>query len=152
MSNSLKHRLTRPETMTALCIIAAAVAFLFPTAKLQPISALLPATMLVGLIVLAAILIVTDQRKANAGVEAEPMMTAPKRVLGAFALIVGYALATQFLGFYPSTAIAVPLVAYIFGYRKFLGLAAATIIVVGAIYLIFDVAMAQSFPSGLIWR
>ena len=79
------------------------------------------------------------------------MTAAPKRVLGAFMLIACYALATDFIGFYVSTAVVIPLVAYVFGYRSLPGLALATCIVLGAIYLIFDFAMAQTFPVGRLW-
>ncbi|RYH06567.1 tripartite tricarboxylate transporter TctB family protein [Tropicimonas sp. IMCC6043] len=152
MSNNHRNRLIRPETLTALGIVAVATAFLVPTASLKPISALLPAAMLVGLIILSVALLIDDQRKATAGEEPKPMTSAPKRVLGAFGLILGYALAVDFIGFYVSTAIAVPLVAYAFGYRNPLGLAIATAIVLGAIFMIFDFGMSQDFPAGRLWE
>ncbi|MEZ5837043.1 MAG: tripartite tricarboxylate transporter TctB family protein [Geminicoccaceae bacterium] len=152
MSEHPTHRLARPETLTALGIIAVAAFFIIPTMDLQPISALLPVAMLSGMVILAVLLLIADQRKAVAGEAPEPMTKAPKRVLGAFALIVAYAIATQFIGFYLSTAISVPLVAFLFGYREPFGLALATVIVVGAIYLIFDFGMAQDFPSGSLWQ
>jgi len=152
MSKSNSNRLFRPETLTALGVIATAAAFLIPTSYLKPISALLPGAMLIGMIALSLIQLVADQRASSAGEEPKPMTAAPKRVLGAFLLIVCYALATDFVGFYVSTAVAVPLVAYVFGYRSLPGLALATIIVVGAIYLIFDFGMAQTFPSGRLWQ
>ncbi len=152
MSKSSSNRLSRPETLTALGIIAASAALLFPTEKLPAISALLPAVMLIGLIVLSAFLLIVDQRTAATGEESAPLTTAPKRVLGAFLLIVSYALATDFIGFYVSTTVAIPLVAYVFGYRSLPGLALATVIVVGVIYVIFDFGMAQEFPSGRLWQ
>ena len=152
MSENPTNRLARPETLTALGIIVVAAAFFVPTMDLQPISALLPVAMLAGMIILAALLLIADQRKAVAGEAPEPMTKAPKRVLGAFALIVAYAVATHLIGFYPGTAISIPLVAFLFGYRNPFGLALATVIVVGAIYLIFDFGMSQDFPSGSLWQ
>lgn len=152
MSAPHTNRLFRPETLTALGIIAVSAAFVIPTFGMRAMSALLPAAMLAGLIGLAVLLLVSDQRKAAAGEEPKPMTSAPKRVAGAFVLIVAYALATDFLGFYPSTAISVPLVAWIFGYRNPLGLAAATLVVVGAIWLIFGLGMSQEFPAGRFWK
>lgn len=151
MSESSKHRLARPETLTALGLIVAAGLFLIPTSDLRAISALLPAAMLGGLIVLSVLLLLADQRKAAAGVEAKPMTQAPKRVIGAFALIVAYALATDFIGFYVSTAATIPLVAWIFGYRSPVGLLIATAIVLGTIWAIFDFGMSQDFPTGRLW-
>jgi putative tricarboxylic transport membrane protein len=152
MSNPRRPRLFRPETLTALGIIAVAVAFMAPTAALKPISAFLPATMLIGMAVLSLFLLLVDQRAAGAGEDAPPMTASPKRVLGAFLMIVCYALSTDYVGFYISTAVVIPLVAYVFGYRSLPGLALATCIVLGAIYLVFDVAMAQTFPVGRLWK
>lgn len=143
-----ENRILRPETLTALGIVAAASAFLYPTVSLRPISALLPAAMLAGLIVLAIVLLVADQRKASAGEEATTMTKSPRRVAGAFLLILGYALATDVIGFYPSTALSIPLVAWAFGYRNPFGLGVATLIVVGTVWLIFDFGMSQDFPTG----
>ncbi|SHN16566.1 tripartite tricarboxylate transporter TctB family protein [Roseibium suaedae] len=143
-------RLLRPETLTALGIIAVAAAFLIPALELRANSALLPVAMLIGLIVLATVLLISDQRKAAAGHVSKPMTKAPGRVAGAFLLVIAYVVATSLIGFYPATIITVPLVAHVFGYRSFFGLAAATLIVVGAIYLVFDYAMAQQFPTGLL--
>jgi len=152
MSNSKSPRLFRPETLTALGIIAVAAGFIIPTVALKPISALLPAVMLIGMMALSSLLLIVDQKSASAGEDAKPMTTAPKRVLGAFALIISYAISVDLIGFYISTAVAVPLVAYVFGYRSLPGLALASCIVLGAIYLIFDFAMAQTFPSGQLWK
>lgn len=152
MSDHRPHRLARPETLTALGTILISLSFIFPTTELRPISALLPAAMLVGLIALSVILLVHDQRKASQGTETPPMSKAPKRVVGAFLLIVSYALATDFIGFYSATAIAIPLVAWLFGYRSPPGLALATAIVLGSVYLIFDLGMSQDFPAGRLWQ
>jgi hypothetical protein len=43
-------------------------------------------------------------------------------------------------------------VAWIFGYRNPLGLAVATLVVVGAIWLIFGLGMSQEFPAGRFWK
>ena len=151
MSKPEPHRLLRAESLTAIGLFAGAAALLFPTADLKPISALLPATMLISLMVLSAVLLIVDQRKASAGEAATSMTKAPKRVFWAFVLIVAYALSVDYVGFYISTAVSIPLVAYIFGYRNPLGLALATLIVLGTIYLIFGFAMHQEFPTGRLW-
>lgn len=151
MSKPNTHRLLRAETLTAIGLFAAAAGFLFPTAELSPISALLPATMLIAMMVFSAILLIADQRKAAAGEAAVRVTKAPKRVLWAFVLIVAYAVTVDFVGFYVSTAVSIPLVAYAFGYRKPLGLAIATVVMLSAIYLIFGLAMSQEFPAGRLW-
>lgn len=151
MPESRKSRLTRPETLTAVGIVLVSAGFVIPTFELRAISALLPAAMLIGLIVLSVLLLLADQRKAANGEEPMPMTQSPKRVIGAFLLIVAYALATDFIGFYVSTAVTIPLVAWLFGYRSPVGLMIATVIVVGTIWTIFDFGMSQDFPTGRFW-
>ncbi len=152
MPDSRKKRFLRPETLTAIGTIIAAAALLFPTAELRPISALLPAAMLAGLIVLSVLLLIGDQRQAARGEAPETIAKSWRRVVGAFCLILAYVLGCDFLGFYPSTIVVIPLVAWIFGFRNPLGLFAATVIVVGAIWLIFDFGMSQEFPAGRLWQ
>lgn len=152
MSDHRSNRFLRPETLTAAGLIAVSSVLLVPAAGMRAMSALLPAAMLVGLIILGLLLLFRDQRKATAGEAPQAMTQSPGRVAGAFALTVAYAIATDLVGFYISTAISVPLVAALFGFRNPLGLAVATIIVVGSIWLIFGFAMSQQFPSGQLWE
>lgn len=152
MSEGHKNRFLRPETLSAVGILVVAAGFLIPTTDLRSISALLPAAMLIGLIILSLLLLLSDQRKASAGEAPEKVTNSPKRVIGAFCLIVAYAVASDLIGFYISTVIAVPTVAYVFGFRNPLGLAIATAIVVGSIWLIFDFGMSQDFPTGRLWQ
>lgn len=148
MSSSPWRRLWRPTTLSALGTLGLVAALVQPTQKLPAISALLPGAMLATLALLAVFLLVSDQRQAWQGQAAEAINQSPSRVLGAFALILAYALCVDGLGFYPSTAVAVPLIAFAFGYRQLRGLAIATLVVTGGIYLIFSYAMAQEFPLG----
>ncbi|MEE2860452.1 MAG: tripartite tricarboxylate transporter TctB family protein [Paracoccus sp. (in: a-proteobacteria)] len=152
MTAPQRSRFTRPETLTAVGLVILAAIFLIPTFDLAPMSALLPAAMLIGLIVLGLCMLIKDQRAASAGEPAKTVLAAPVRVLGAFALVLGYAVAVDLVGFYPATIVTVPLVAAAFGYRQPLGLAVATAIVVGGIWLIFSVGMSQEFPSGMLWE
>lgn len=148
MSSSSWRRLSRPATLTALGTLGLASVFVSSTLTLPAISALLPGAMLATLALLAVLLLISDQRQARQGLVSEPISQSPKRVLVAFALILAYAFCVEGLGFYPSTAVAVPLIAFTFGYRQPRGLAIATVIVTGGIYLIFSYAMAQEFPLG----
>ncbi|TKW64946.1 MAG: tripartite tricarboxylate transporter TctB family protein [Paracoccus denitrificans] len=151
MSTRDRSRLLRPETLTAIGIFVVAAAFVLPTFDLPAMAALLPAAMLISLMILAVFLLVKDQRRAAAHEPAAPMTKSPRRVALAFGLVVLYALSVDFIGFYISTAISVPLIAYLFGFRNPAGLAIATVIVLLAIYLIFTLAMSQEFPAGRLW-
>ena len=152
MNQLLSKRVLRAETLVAIGTIILAAAFLWPTADLSSLSALLPAAMLISLLALAVIMLVVDQQKAAAGAQAQAVTKAPKRVMSALALILLYTLSVDFVGFYISTAVFVPLVAYAFGYRSSVGLAIATVVVLASIYLLFGVVMSQGFPSGRFWQ
>lgn len=145
------NRLLRAESLTAIGIVLVSAGLLIPTLEMKPISALLPGAMLVVLILLALWMFISDQRKAFQNEAPKAMTKSPKRVLGAFVLVVLYALSVDFIGFYVSTAISVPLVAYLFGFKSPIGLVVATIIVLSVIYLIFGFAMSQEFPTGRLW-
>lgn len=145
------HRFLRPESLTAIGIVLVSVGFLIPTLEMRPLSALLPASMLIALILLAVWMFISDQNSASPKNEPSEIANSHKRVFGAFVLIVLYALCVDFIGFYISTAVSIPLVTYLFGYRNPLGLAISTIIVLSVIYLIFGLAMSQEFPTGRLW-
>ncbi len=151
MSHSGNSRFSRPETITAIVIVLVALAFVVPTLSIRPLSALLPATMLTALVLLAGCLLAQDQRAAAAAEPAMVMSKYPRRVVWAFSLIVLYALAVDFVGFYPSTALSVPLVSFVFGYRNLKGLCFAAVVVLSVIYLIFGLAMSHEFPTGRLW-
>lgn len=151
MTRSFFDRLRRPETLTAMGLIAGSAALLTLTPELPALSALLPIAMLLSLMVLAGVLLVKDQLSASRGQTAKPMTESPHRVLGALIGIVVYMVCVEYLGFYLSTAVSVPALAYAFGYRNGPGLVLATLIVVGSIYGIFDWVMGQSFPIGQLW-
>jgi len=151
MTNHQWRRCLRPATLMACGTLVLVSIFIPTTLGLPPISALLPGAILAALSVLALLLLIQDQREAAQPQQEQTIGTTPHRALQAFALIVGYALSVEWFGFYPSTAVGIPLTAYVFGYREPKGLLLATAIATGGIYLIFSYAMAQEFPSGLLW-
>lgn len=135
----------------AVFIVAASAAFLILSLDLPAMSAILPVAMLSAMIGLGILLIVTQYLRRDS-LEDNLDFGKPSRVIGAFAAIVVYALAVQFLGFYLSTIVMILVVAWAFGYRKWFGLALATAIFVGGIYLIFSILMGQRFPEEFFLR
>ncbi|MCE7029621.1 tripartite tricarboxylate transporter TctB family protein [Jiella avicenniae] len=136
------------EVLFAAFLILASAALLFVATDLPAMSALLPVAMLVALIVLCAVLIVAQT------IRRDSLKTLPVekvgRVIGGFAAIFVYAIAVDVVGFYTATLIGLPVTAWIFGFRKPIGLLAGTAIFVGAIYVIFSLGMSQRFPAE-IW-
>lgn len=135
----------------AFFIIIGSLALLLNAMGLPTMSALLPVTMLMCLIGLAAALVVTQYLRRESLPKDLGMGDLP-RVFGAFAALILYVLAVQYIGFYTSTIFMIPLVAWSFGYRSLRGLALATAIFVGAIYIIFSIFMGQRFPEEIFLR
>ena len=86
MNKSWPQRLLRAESLVAIGILVAAAGFLWPTTELNALSALLPGVMLISLMLLAAIMLLVDQRMPQmTGVEflsrAQMLFPATKKVL-----------------------------------------------------------------------
>ena len=151
MSVTLKTRLSRPMTVTSLTIVLVTV-FLLPMAlELNDVPSLLPVAMLLALTGLSLFALVGDQRQAVHQESTEPLLKAPLRVYGSLSIVFLYVGSVHLLGFYLTTCIFVPLIAYLFGCKSPKALAVATLLVPGLIYLIFSLAMSKEFPNGLIW-
>lgn len=130
----------------AIFIMLGCAALLPIAFDLPAMSALLPVAILVLMIGLGLALAITqylrrDKLPDRIGIDH------PHAAFGTFAAIFGYALAVQFIGFYTSTIVMIPLVGWIAGYRSAKGLALATVLFVGLIYLIFTFLMSQRFPA-----
>jgi len=134
-----------PELAFAALIFAGCGWLLLHALDLPAMSALLPVAMLVLLMVLAAIRAATVLMRGTGPTGLS--IDHPLRAAGGFAVLILYAFAVQLLGFYTSTIVMLPLVAWIFGYRNPRGLALATVLFVGGIYIIFSLLMGQRFPE-----
>ena len=145
MKNPVGSRILQADNIAGLVIVACSAWLLTETRDMPPMSALLPVAMLCAMALMGVILIartILNPQTASAG----PVFVAPRRFLLVVFVIAAYAFGVATLGFYTSTTIMVPAVAFCFGYRKPLGLAIATIIFVGGIALIFMVLMNQELP------
>lgn len=144
-SKGLSSRLWA-EIGFAVFILLSCGALLLTAIRLPTMSALLPVAMLLSLMALAGGLCLSLYIR-RVVLPTKPGAFALLPVLASFATIVAYTLAVQFVGFYTSTIIMVPLVAWAFGYRKLFGLVLSTVIFVGGIYVIFSLLMGQRFPQ-----
>lgn len=152
MNNNNTKPLVRPMILIALCIFIASAAFLVPALELNGNASLLPVAMLIAMMVLSVILVLSDIKKARSHKEPhKPALQSPGRVFGALLSVFMFVTCVDFFGFYLTTALFVPLAAYLFGCRSIKVLLAADLIVVAGIYLIFGLAMAKDFPIGSIW-
>ncbi|WP_413206121.1 tripartite tricarboxylate transporter TctB family protein [Rhodospirillum sp. A1_3_36] len=151
MSNHAKRRVLGADGFTALGLIAGAVLLAIKASELSTMAGLLPLAMLVMLIGLGALLVIMDARKNARGEDPSRLTETPGRALGAFALIILYCLAVDVIGFYLATLIAVPVIAWVFGYRDKFRLALGTAIFIGLLFGIFSLIMNQDFPVGILF-
>jgi putative tricarboxylic transport membrane protein len=152
MNNNNTKPLSRPMIIIALCIFIASAAFLSPALALNVNASLLPVAMLVAMMVLAVFLLIAEFNAAKNGSEVKkPSIQSRGRVFGALLSVFLFVTCVDLFGFYLTTAVFVPVAAYLFGCRNVKVLLAADVIVVVGIYLIFGIAMAKAFPTGVIW-
>lgn len=140
------------DGIAGIVIILAAAALLFQAVKMPTMSAMLPVAMLVFLIVLGAILLGRNVIAQRRGVTQAPVVRRPKRAFSAYFAMVAYAVLVPLIGFYTSTVLMVPIVAWAFGYRNPARLLLATAIFVGSVYAVFNFAMGQQFPAEFFLR
>lgn len=141
----------RPMTLTSAALIVIVLALLKPALDLGAAASMLPVAMLASLVMLSIFAIIGDQKKACEESKTEPLLSSPKRVYSALFSVFLFIVSVHLFGFYPSTALFVPTIAYVFGCRDARALAIATVIVTGLIYAVFSFAMAKEFPVGIVW-
>jgi putative tricarboxylic transport membrane protein len=108
-------------------------------------SALLPVTMLLSLIVLGSVLLFSDQKRKTAETSAPLSLSSGK----AFFVTVGFVVAVDLVGFYPTLVIGLPLIAYLFGFKNLKYLVISTALISAIIFSLFDVVMMKEFPLGV---
>ncbi|WP_417843321.1 tripartite tricarboxylate transporter TctB family protein [Thalassospira sp.] len=146
MKNPAGSRILQADIIAGLVIVACSVWLFTETRDMPPMSALLPVVMLCAMALMGIILIGRTFLKPDLRSD-RAVFVAPRRFFLVVFAIGAYALGVATLGFYTSTTLMVPSVAWCFGYRKPFGLALATVIFVGGIALIFLVLMNQDLPT-----
>lgn len=117
-------------------------------------AAFLPSIALAAIMFLSAIMIWRGVRRLRAGMPAGgsgPFITAPSRLLTGIVAMGLYIAAIETVGFYPSTALFVPLTAYVLGARNPVALAAAGLGFVLFAYVVFDLLFERVMPQGLLF-
>lgn len=145
MTNQTGSRILQPDNIAGVVLIAACAWLLTKVTDMPEMSALLPIAMLSTMIALSVLMILRNLIRAEA-IAVKPVFSSLSRFLLVVVCVGFYVLAVATIGFYTSTLIMLPAVAWLFGYRSIKGIALATLIFVGGIALIFLVLMNQSLP------
>jgi hypothetical protein len=152
MSDTKFTKLLTPQNLAAGICILVSFAFLRSAWSFPGMSMMLPVAMLLAMILLSSAIIIRSYIAPVPETSGTPFFVAKRKFLSAVAIIIIYALAVEFVGFYTSTVIMVPVASWVFGYRSPAGIALATTIFVGGIALIFLVLMNRSFPTEFFLR
>ncbi len=139
------NRLLRPLTFVSLLLIVGCLYLSQEASGFKAESALLPVTMLLSLIVLGSVLLFSDQKRKTAETSAPLSLSSGK----AFFVTVGFVVAVDLVGFYPTLVIGLPLIAYLFGFKNLKYLVISTALISAIIFSLFDVVMMKEFPLGV---
>ena len=139
-----------PDLIAGIAIVLASGGLLTRTSDMPAMTALLPVTMLVVLMVLGALLVIrvfVDAKTAKEFAPKYEVFTHFRRFIGVVASIAVYVGGVAVIGFYTTTAVMVPVIAWCFGYRNIKRLLLADAIFTGGMALIFVVLMGQELPA-----
>ena len=148
MSHNNSKPVFNPVILIAIGLFAGSGALMPIALELSGAARLLPVSMLVAMMVLAVVLAVMTFLDKK---EVKPALESPKRVIFAFIAVVSYSICVSLIGFYPTTAIFIPVAAYLFGCKNLKVLAIADLAVLAVIYSVFGLAMSKDFPTGILW-
>lgn len=138
----------------ALVLIAVSVFFLFQSIHLKGSSAYFPTFILSLIVLLSALLAVTEyiknKKSETEQVNRSERLEQIKRVALSITLMATYIAMMKWIGFYVTTLIAIPLISYIFGYRERKKVAIGTVIYTVLLYVIFSQIMGREMPHGIL--
>lgn len=144
-----------PDLITGIAIIVVAGFLLLRTPDMPTMSSLLPITMLstlIGLSILMILRFFAATRSERFKAPRHQIFENLPRFLGIVVAIGLYVASVSLIGFYTTTAVMVPLVAWSFGYRDIKRLLLADLIFTGGLAIIFALLMGQDLPTEFFMR
>ncbi|MCS2609779.1 tripartite tricarboxylate transporter TctB family protein [Halomonas dongshanensis] len=146
---------SHPDLVAGVLIIVASALLLTRTSSMPFMTALLPVTMLGALIVLAALMVLRALVGGKGNRKLAPRFPVFSDAKAFWCIILAislYMAGVATIGFYTSTAIMLPVVAWLFGYRDLKRLLLADIIFTGGLAVVFVVLMGQELPAEFFVR
>ncbi|WP_162623109.1 tripartite tricarboxylate transporter TctB family protein [Billgrantia lactosivorans] len=144
-----------PDLIAGIAIIVVAGFLLLRTPDMPTMSSILPITMLSALIGFAALMILrvfVANRSERVKAPRHRTFDSWPRFLGIITSIGIYVVSVSLIGFYTTTAVMVPVVAWCFGYRNIKRLLLADLIFTGGLAVIFVLMMGQDLPTEFFIR
>ncbi len=139
--------------------VAGLVLFVFSAAAFAltftfPVSAIGHTRMVTGaMAVLSAILFFRSFTAAEREKTFEPFMRHPGRFALGFLMTVAYVLGCEYVGYYTSSVIFIPVAAYALGLRRPLMIGITTVLYCLTIYGVFEILFGRPLPSEgwMVW-
>ncbi|QFT84621.1 Tripartite tricarboxylate transporter TctB family protein [Halomonas sp. THAF12] len=155
MKETATGRGPHPDLLAGIGIIVVAGFLLLRTPDMPTMSSVLPITMLSALIGLAVLMILrvfVAKRSERVKAPRHRIFDSWPRFVGIIASIGIYVGSVSLIGFYTTTAVMVPVVAWCFGYRDIKRLLLADLIFTGGLAVIFVLLMGQDLPTEFFIR
>lgn len=152
--NGNSGRIT-PTAIGAAVLISVVLFFLFFSVNLKGSSAYFPTFTLGLILILSMVLIVKEvfvRKPADPDAKkGEPWSkTLTLQIALSIVLMFAYIPLMNWVGFYTTTLIYVPIVSYIYGYRDIKRVIIGTVVYTGLLYIIFSQLMGREMPSGIL--
>jgi len=150
MNSEWWRRFGSPDAVGGLVAIGVCMFLEWQTLELPAASAIFPQMVLAGASILSIVMTVQGTLKGRPDDAPLRFFKNRRRFLIALGMTGLYVAGINTIGFYTSTAILVPAVSVVFGYRKPLTIAIATAGFIAGMALIFGAAMNYQFPPELL--
>ncbi|KPQ20504.1 MULTISPECIES: tripartite tricarboxylate transporter TctB family protein [unclassified Halomonas] len=143
------------DLIVGLVVIVGASYLLTFALDMPPMSSVLPIAMLGALIVLSLLMVLRtliNIRNGRSMAHRYQVFVNKRRFFGITFAILAYSLGVSLIGFYTTTAMMIPAVAWCFGYRHIKRLLLADLIFTGGLAIIFVLLMGQDLPPEFFIR
>ncbi len=148
---NVRYIFLKPISLIYFGIIGLSFFLLGPASELDSEAGMLPKAMLSLLVVFALFSLLKIAKDVFKNDRQDvTVLKSPQRVFFALLAMLALIVCVEFVGFYPTIIIFVPLISYFFGCKNFKVLILSTVIFVSFVYLIFSFAMSKEFPTGWI--
>lgn len=143
------------DLIVGFVVIVGASYFLTLAVGMPTMSSVLPITMLGALILLSLLMVLRTLINISRGrpmIHRYKVFENKRRFFGITFAILVYSLGVSLIGFYTTTAVMIPAVAWCFGYRHIKRLLLADLIFTGGLAIIFVILMGQDLPKEFFIR
>ena len=132
--------------ITAVVLLMFTGAMWYFSADIAAESQMFPRLIMVPLAILSSVMLIQSFLPMFRSTRIRPFFVKPANLLASLVGIFVYILAVQWLGYFTSSVVFIPVFAYVLGERSWTMLGVSTILFLLMIYLVFVVAFERPVP------